>query len=606
MTCQRNHRGTVGSKLLPFLFAASLFTLGAPAVAQTLDAPAHICAGEMFEVDWTGPNGSGDRVTIAVSTSQADEDVGSSNTADGNPAALRAPFQTGTYKLRYLHNETQAILVDRNIEVRNCSTSSGGQSGGNEVPIPRQAVLVTGTQIEYGETIDTNIEGPFGPSAYTLDALCNASPQLAGQFRTIVGQLESAMTTADSPVTFTTIENLPGAPSRAQIAGDMATARDVLCDQPAPRTTVQPFVISYASCRMTMATPQNAMDIHLPPGGGNGTMSLADHLERQVIKMTLRPNIQAVNAVAGAGWDNGIEMTSTGQTGTQAGHRVRQYNFEYSGGLGGGNSGMSMIANMVSVKNEGTAWMADNVPGIEIVQSFYRGLTQEMSLGDGTASFFGGLISNVVSMLEYGLPLDIEQTTTSGITGAGSMAEGRSRNFVSSVRVVNIQPDWCLESVMPANYAVTDIDQQVSELLGGSGMNSPEVQDAMREAQAAMEQMAPEQRQMMEQFGLGDMMGQMSGGAAAASAASGSASPGTPAGSNSGPSSADLMTDDLTETAQNLLQALGYDPGESNGTASLQTTIAISQFQADKGLAATGEVTPQLIGILAAEVDSRP
>ena len=37
----------------------------------------------------------------------------------------------------------------------------------------------------------------------------------------------------------------------------------------------------------------------------------------------------------------------------------------------------------------------------------------------------------------------------------------------------------------------------------------------------------------------------------------------------------------------------------------LETTIAISQFQAEKGMKVTGEVTPQLIGILAAEVDRR-
>ena len=51
--------------------------------------------------------------------------------------------------------------------------------------------------------------------------------------------------------------------------------------------------------------------------------------------------------------------------------------------------------------------------------------------------------------------------------------------------------------------------------------------------------------------------------------------------------------------------ALGYDVGDINGESSLETTIAISTFQAEKGMDVTGEVSPQLLGILSAEVDSR-
>ncbi|MEZ5502430.1 MAG: peptidoglycan-binding protein [Halioglobus sp.] len=70
-------------------------------------------------------------------------------------------------------------------------------------------------------------------------------------------------------------------------------------------------------------------------------------------------------------------------------------------------------------------------------------------------------------------------------------------------------------------------------------------------------------------------------------------------------SSAELTSDNLTQTVQNHLKALGYDPGNTDGEASTQTSIAISQFQAEKGLPVTGEVTPQLVGILSAEVDKK-
>ena len=70
-------------------------------------------------------------------------------------------------------------------------------------------------------------------------------------------------------------------------------------------------------------------------------------------------------------------------------------------------------------------------------------------------------------------------------------------------------------------------------------------------------------------------------------------------------SSGDVSSDALTQSVQNNLKTLGYDPGNTNGETSMQTSIAISQFQAEKGLEVTGEVTPQLAGMLEAEVEKR-
>lgn len=85
---------------------------------------------------------------------------------------------------------------------------------------------------------------------------------------------------------------------------------------------------------------------------------------------------------------------------------------------------------------------------------------------------------------------------------------------------------------------------------------------------------------------------------AAAAASAGAASP------RSGTSSAELTTDDLTQSVQNHLQALGYSVGNTRGDLDTDTIIAISQFQAENGMQATGEVTPQLLGVLGAKVDS--
>jgi peptidoglycan hydrolase-like protein with peptidoglycan-binding domain len=57
--------------------------------------------------------------------------------------------------------------------------------------------------------------------------------------------------------------------------------------------------------------------------------------------------------------------------------------------------------------------------------------------------------------------------------------------------------------------------------------------------------------------------------------------------------------DPLILQVEQSLSALGYDTGPVDGTESLETTIAISKFQAENGLAVTGEATPELAGKIA-------
>ncbi len=62
----------------------------------------------------------------------------------------------------------------------------------------------------------------------------------------------------------------------------------------------------------------------------------------------------------------------------------------------------------------------------------------------------------------------------------------------------------------------------------------------------------------------------------------------------------------LTKSIQKDLVLLGYEPGNVDGEVTLQTAVAISQFQAHNNLDVTGEVTPQLAGILAAKTSGPP
>lgn len=62
------------------------------------------------------------------------------------------------------------------------------------------------------------------------------------------------------------------------------------------------------------------------------------------------------------------------------------------------------------------------------------------------------------------------------------------------------------------------------------------------------------------------------------------------------------ISDELTQRIQKDLVALGYDPGNIKGEASDDTVAAIAQFQAEREMPVTGEVSPLLAGIMSAEV----
>lgn len=65
---------------------------------------------------------------------------------------------------------------------------------------------------------------------------------------------------------------------------------------------------------------------------------------------------------------------------------------------------------------------------------------------------------------------------------------------------------------------------------------------------------------------------------------------------------ATASADELTMMVEKDLAALGYDTGAVDGEETMETVIAISKFQAENNMEVTGEVTPQLAGILSAKV----
>jgi peptidoglycan hydrolase-like protein with peptidoglycan-binding domain len=62
------------------------------------------------------------------------------------------------------------------------------------------------------------------------------------------------------------------------------------------------------------------------------------------------------------------------------------------------------------------------------------------------------------------------------------------------------------------------------------------------------------------------------------------------------------LADELTKIIQQDLITLGYDPGDANGEATTKTVIAVSKFQAEHDQEVTGEISPQLAGVIKAAI----
>ncbi|HSG63867.1 MAG TPA: peptidoglycan-binding domain-containing protein [Gammaproteobacteria bacterium] len=447
----------------------------------------------------------------------------------------------------------------------------------------------------------------------------------------------------------------------------MLDAVEEACDREEETDSFGFTKVIYAQCRMTMDGMTGQLDLKIP-AGADGHMIAFDGTEGMRVNLTQR--VQDVSGVVGQGWSSGVQWQSgPGETVERAGYPATLAQFEYTTGMGPGygaalaasqqgaqgelsteqylqqmqgagldeSQGLQVLSGMVSNKVTGWGYFSTAVPGIDIVQSFYRNFAESVSPSGDLGSFFGGMISSAVALLEHGIPLELHTTLETRVLGR-TVIGGESMSGIYDVRLVSLPDDWCSRSFIDESR-LTDIDAQMQELLsgnapGGSGAASgtaaagPTADPAAAglgqmlgglaaavaggAGSAGADMTAEEQAQMTPALGgLGGLFGGLAGGAAGMGAAAGAAAPApasaasagaAPARSGASLSSA-LMTDDLTESAQNMLQALGYDTGNTDGELSVETTIAISQFQAEQGLEVTGEVTPQLLGILAAAVD---
>lgn len=83
----------------------------------TLDAPERVEHGATFRVDWTGPNGPSDYLTIVPAGSPEGTYLSYAYTAAGSPATLMAPDAPGSYEIWYASDRVRGTFASIDIEV---------------------------------------------------------------------------------------------------------------------------------------------------------------------------------------------------------------------------------------------------------------------------------------------------------------------------------------------------------------------------------------------------------------------------------------------------------------------------------------------------------
>jgi Ca-activated chloride channel family protein len=86
-------------------------------LSASVRGPASATRGATFSVSWTGPNATGDFITIVAAGAPEGSYESYAYTQYGNPATLTAPTAAGQYELRYVYGSTRQNLAIASITI---------------------------------------------------------------------------------------------------------------------------------------------------------------------------------------------------------------------------------------------------------------------------------------------------------------------------------------------------------------------------------------------------------------------------------------------------------------------------------------------------------
>ena len=114
-----------------------------------IDAPDNIRGGSPFEVQWQGPNGDRDYLTIVPASAPDGQYTSYDYTRNGSPVRLHAPVEAGSYEVRYQSDREGGVFARLLVRVE-----------------PAAVTLTAPDEVEAGVNFNVSWEGPNGDRDY--------------------------------------------------------------------------------------------------------------------------------------------------------------------------------------------------------------------------------------------------------------------------------------------------------------------------------------------------------------------------------------------------------------------------------------------------------
>lgn len=202
----------------------------------TVKAPAQVVAGAAFRAEWTGPNNTGDYLTIVRPTSDSATYQNYRETRDGSPLELTAPIEAGDWEVRYVTVKSKTVLARAPLTV----TPSG-------------AVLTAADEVGLGAPVTITWTGPNNAGDFINIVPKSAPDNQVGEY---------GDTAKGSPL----VVHAPVQPGEAEIryitgqGRKVLGRRDITVRAPDVSVSAQPSVVAGTKFAVTWKGPANAGD----------------------------------------------------------------------------------------------------------------------------------------------------------------------------------------------------------------------------------------------------------------------------------------------------------------------------------------------------------
>jgi Ca-activated chloride channel family protein len=182
-----------------------------------ISPPSSIKVAAQFQVPWQGPDEDGDYITIAKTDDDAEQNLNYAYTHDGNPATLQAPYETGTYEVRYIRDRDSKILAKAAVTVNEVDAQvtpaksatvgkpfevpwQGPDEGGDYITIAKTGDDA-GQNLSYAYTSDGNpatLQMPYEIGTYEVRYIRDRDTKILAKAAVTLSEVDAQVTPAKS------------------------------------------------------------------------------------------------------------------------------------------------------------------------------------------------------------------------------------------------------------------------------------------------------------------------------------------------------------------------------------------------------------------------